>query len=91
MDKDYSKDADRIVALSDLIADYIRRKGNVSKPQLRRITAYRAPLARMKSDERLVPIANKFTELIKAVEQGNFAEIVRLSHEALALGEDVIT
>ena len=85
----YASRTDQLVALSDLLMDYLQRRGDVSPAVRKRITAYRFTLGLMKADDRLAPIAAKFTEVISAVERRNFKAVVRLADEALALGEDV--
>lgn len=85
----YETRTDQIVALSDLLMDYVERRGNVNPTAIKRITAYRFTLALMKADDRLAPVAMKFTEVITAVERKNFKAAVRLIDEALALGYGV--
>lgn len=88
-DKVYETRKDQIVALSDLLADYFYHGGKVAQMKIKRITSYRFTLALMKSDGRLAPVASKFTEVINAVEKGNFKAATRLSGEALTLADGV--
>ncbi|WP_432352723.1 hypothetical protein [Sporosarcina sp. A2] len=80
-----------MVALSNELAEYINAAGNVNRVKIHRITSYRAPLAKMRSDERLEPVATKFYAVIKAVEQGNLSAVVSLTQEAMALASGVET